>query len=141
MEVKDLLPVVGLFLTFLSIVASVMVAIFLFISNKSSRNQEKQEDNGTKLILSKIELSETRMMGKLDNLTSGQVKMEKKIEELESELRDRREEAKEKAQNIEELRKKVDTNEKWIEELKGRYKTLEQNQGIKNVTDLVLTKR
>jgi hypothetical protein len=32
----------------------------------------------------------------------------------------------------------VKENKEWIEELKGRQKMLEQNQGMKNVTDLVL---
>lgn len=134
MEVGHVFQLVSLFV--------VLVLAYVNIQNsRANKTEDQKETVSTQLILSKIELSETRMMGKLDFLTKGQSAMEKKIEEMEHDFKESRKESHEKDQIIKDLVRQVDENKSWIEELKGRYKALEQHQGLKNVTDLVLTKK
>lgn len=125
-------------LQILSILASIIVAVILAINTKASKSEEKNEATSTQLILSKIELSEARMMGKLDSLTKGQNTMEKKIEEMEKDLKERVEDSHDKDQKINNMAREIRENKEWIEELKGRLKHWEQSQGMKNITDLVL---
>jgi hypothetical protein len=120
----------------------VLVLAYVNIQNaRSNKTEDQKETASTQLILSKIELSETRMMGKLDGLTKGQSTMEKKIEEMEKDLKEQSEDSHEKDQIIKDLIRQVSENKDWIEELKGRYKNLEQHQGLKNVSDLVIPKK
>jgi hypothetical protein len=120
----------------------VLVLAYVNIQNaRSNKTEDQKETASTQLILSKIELSETRMMGKLDGLTKGQSTMEKKIEEMEKDLKEKSEDSHEKDQIIKDLIRQVSENKDWIEELKGRYKNLEQHQGLKNVSDLVIPKK
>lgn len=129
---------IGQVFQLVSFLTVIVLAIITILNGKSVRNEDKKETASTQLILSKIDLSETRMMGKLEWLTKGQTTMEKKIEEFEKDLKESRQDSQEKNQVINDLSRAVKENKDWIEELKGRYKTLEQNQGIKNVTDLVI---
>lgn len=124
----------------LSLATVIVLAIITLMNSRANKSEDQKETASTQLILSKIELSETRMMGKLDGLTKGQTTMEKKIEEMERDLKERTEDSHEKDQIIKDLVRQVGENKEWIEELKGRYKTLEQLQGMKNVTDLVTKK-
>lgn len=124
----------------LSLATVIVLAIITIMNSRANKSEDQKETASTQLILSKIELSETRMMGKLDGLTKGQTTMEKKIEEMERDLKERTEDSHEKDQIIKDLVRQVGENKEWIEELKGRYKTLEQLQGMKNVTDLVTKK-
>lgn len=122
-------------LGFISSLAIVIITQFILAARAT---KEKLETANNNTILVSIEKLDIKLMGKLESLTAGQNKMEKKIEELEGELKQRKEDAHTKTQTLKDLDRQVRENAEWIRELQGRYKNIEQWQGMKNVSELML---
>lgn len=151
-------PVATLAIGFVSSCAVIVVAQFIIAARSS---KEKLETANNNALVSKMETLDTKIMGKLDKISDGQAAMNKELEsikrrisvlkkkldkaerdleEAQRQLKERQSESNIKSQNIEKLKEEIGKNEESIRELKALYKKMEQWQGMKNVTDIVISK-
>lgn len=132
---------VGQIFQLLSLVVVIVLAIINLQNARANKNEDKKEDLATKLILSEFKQSEIKIVAEIQAITKVATILEKKVEEMDRDMKERIKDSHEKDQTIKDLVRQVDENKKWIDELKGRYKSLEHSIGMKNVTDIVLKKQ
>jgi chromosome segregation ATPase len=132
-------------LQILSILASIIVAVILAINTRATKSEEKKETASTQLILSKIELSETRMMGKMEVVAEGQVDIKKKqdhfdrkLGDLDEQLRQRKEESSLKQKRIDDLERENKENKEKLATLQKMFEDFKHNVQMNELKGLAI---